>query len=95
MLETGGDRTKLQKYKNVEFKQLLGIDPNLTSPTLVLSVVPIAHLHTLLLNPCNHILKHLVAVWPELEEWLKSLHVVRDQYHGDKFEGKILLIFSC
>ena len=88
MLETGGDRAKLKNYKNVEFGHLLGIDPNSNLPTLVLSVVPIPLLHTILLNPCNHILKHLNGVWPELETWLQSLHVVRDHYQGDKFEGK-------
>ena len=88
-VETGGDRAKLKDYFNVEYLPLLGSNPNdTTSTTLVLQCVPIALLHTILLNPCNHVLKHLEDIWPQLSEWLKTLNVVRDNYHGDKFEGQ-------
>ena len=87
LAETGGDRTKLKEYFNVEFPPLIGSNHDPGSPTLVLQCVPIPLLHTLLLNPCNHILKHLGDVWSPLRVWFKSLHVVMESYHGDKFEG--------
>ena len=86
--ETSGDRTKLKEYFNVEFLPLIGSNPNPNSSTLVLQCVPIALLHTILLNPCNHLIKHLEEAWPQLTEWLKDLKVVKDRYHGDKFEGQ-------
>ena len=36
----------------------------------------------------NHLLKHLEGVWPELGAWLRGLHVVKETYHGETFEGK-------
>ena len=86
--ETNGDRTKLKEYFNVEFLPLIGSNQNPNSSTLVLQCVPIALLHTLLLNPCNHLIKHLEEAWPQLTGWLKDLEVVKDRYHGDKFEGQ-------
>ena len=86
--ETGGDRSKLKNYYNCEHLPLIGVDPDATTATLVHSRVPIALLHTLLLNPTNHVLKHLGGVWPELAAWLKGLHVVKEAYHGETFEGK-------
>ena len=95
--ETNRDRSKLKNYYNVEFLPLI---PTATAPapapatatatatTLVHTMVPIALLHTILLNPCNHVIQHLSGVWPGLEGWLQGLHVVRDNYHGEKFEGK-------
>ena len=90
LAETGGDRTKLKEYFNVEFPPLIASKTDSGSPTLVLQCVPIPLLHTLLLNPCNHILKHLGEVWPQLKEWLKRLGVVMESYHGDKFEGIVI-----
>ena len=86
--ETGGDRSKLKNYYNCEHLPLIGVDPDATTATLVHSRVPIALLHTLLLNPTNLLLKHLGGVWPQLGAWLKGLHVVKEAYHGETFEGK-------
>ena len=88
LAETGGDRSKLKNYYNCEHLPLIGVDPNATTATLVHSRVPIALLHTLLLNPTNLLLKHLGGVWPQLGAWLKGLHVVKEAYHGETFEGK-------
>ena len=88
LAETGGDRSKLKNYYNCEHLPLIGVDPNATTATLVHSRVPIALLHTLLLNPTNHVLKHLGGVWPELAAWLRGLHLVKEAYHGETFEGK-------
>ena len=85
--ETNRDRSKLKNYYNVEFLPLIPTDQS-AATTLVHTMVPIALLHTILLNPCNHVIQHLSGVWPGLEGWLQGLHVVRDNYHGEKFEGK-------
>ena len=90
--ETGGDRSKLKNYYNCEHLPLIGVDPDATTATLVHSRVPIALLHTLLLNPTNHLLKHLGGVWPELAAWLRGLHLVKEAYHGETFEGKKILL---
>ena len=87
--ETNRDRSKLKNYYNVEFLPLIPTaTATATATTLVHTMVPIALLHTILLNPCNHVIQHLSGVWPGLEGWLQGLHVVRDNYHGEKFEGK-------
>ena len=100
--ETGGDRDKLKEYFNVEFPPHVTADPNATGPTTVLSRCPIPLLHTIKLNPVNHILQYWAKEvkgaggekgWPGLEEWFKELHVVKDNYHGKKFEGN--LKFYC
>ena len=86
--ETNSDRSKLKNYFNVEFPPLIPTDTESGATTLVHTRVPIALLHTILLNPVNHLVKHLGGVWPGLEGWLQGLHVVRENYHGEKFEGK-------
>jgi hypothetical protein len=90
-VETNYDRSKLKHYFNVEFLPLIPTNPDATTATLVHTRLPIALLHTLLLNPTNHILKHLGGVWPGFEGWLQGLHVVKESYHGEKFEGELLL----
>ena len=65
--ERGGNRNRLKSYYNVEFLHLLPKDPQVTGPTTVLKVVVVALLHSLLLNPTNHILNHLGEQWDELE----------------------------
>ena len=86
--KTNSDRSKLKHFYNVEFPPLIPTDHESATATLVHTKLPIALLHTILLNPCNHFIKHLAGVWPGLEGWLQGLHVVRDNYHGEKFEGK-------
>ena len=99
--ETNSNRKKLKDYFNVEFPPLIPTNtksPNDTeSPTVTLvhTKLPIALLHTILLNPCNHLIQHLSGVWPGLEGWLQGLHVVRDNYHGEKFEGKETAARRC
>ena len=87
--ETGGDRAQLKEYFNSEYPPLLTPTPGATGPTTVLSRIPIPLLHTLLLNPANHILAHLTSVWPPLDNFFGELHVTREDYHGGSFEGTI------
>ena len=92
--ETGGDRDKLKQFFNSEFPPLITsvADPSPTqpaAPTLVLHRVPPPLLHTVLLNPTNHLLVHLGGVWPGLHDFLKGIHVVKDNFFGGKFQGVI------
>ena len=51
--------------------------------------MPIPLLHSLRLNPTNHILGHLAGVFPGLEQFYHELSVVKEDYHGgEKFEGE-------
>ena len=92
--ETGGDRERLKDYENVEFEPLVPAIPGATAPTPILAVMPIPLLHSLRLNPTNHILSHLAGVFPGLEQFYRELSVVKEDYHGgDKFEGELGGIF--
>ena len=55
--ETGGDRDKLKDYFNCEFDPLFPTNPD--RPTLVIEVAPTAELHTVLINPTNHLITGL------------------------------------
>ena len=57
--EGRGERSVLQQFHNCEFRRLLEPRPGATAPTTVLSRIPIPLLHCILLNPGNHLLKHL------------------------------------
>ena len=54
-----GERGVLQQFHNCEFRRLLEPRPGATAPTTVLSRIPIPLLHCILLNPGNHLLRHL------------------------------------
>ena len=49
--------------------------------------IPPPPLHTFRLGPVNHLLDHLGNLYPELEQHLADLHVVKENYHGKTFEG--------
>ena len=86
--ETGGDRSKLMNFMNVEFAPLLALHPE-SANTLVLDRVAVALLHTVKLNPCNHILRHLESGHKEeVGAFYRRLQVVKDDYQGQKFEGE-------
>ena len=92
--ETGGNRERLKDYENVEFEPLVPVIPGATSSTPILAIMPIPLLHSLRLNPTNHILSHLAGVFPGLEQFYRELSVVKEDYHGgDKFEGELGGIF--
>jgi len=91
--ETNRDRRQLKNYFNCEFPPLVASNPD--GHTLVLEVVPIAELHTILLNPVNHLVKGLeesceaagVGV-EEVRDWLLAIGVRRAAYQAKSFEGK-------
>ena len=86
--ETGGDRSKLMNFMNVEFAPLLALHPE-SANTLVLDRVAVALLHTVKLNPCNHIMRHLESGHKEeVGAYYRRLQVVKDNYQGQKFEGE-------
>jgi hypothetical protein len=91
--ETDGDRDQLKDYFNSEFLPLVATNPD--GPTLVIEVFPIAELHTLLLNPVNHLVKGLEETCKAeevgedvVEGWLKNINVKRAAYQGKNFEGE-------
>ena len=91
--ETGGDRDKLKDYFNCEFDPLFPTNPD--RPTLVIEVFPIAELHTVLINPTNHMITGLQDTCKAeevgedaVEGWLKNIGVKRAAYQGKSFEGE-------
>jgi hypothetical protein len=92
--ETDSDRRQLKNYDNCEFPPLVA-SSNPNGHTLVLEMVPIAELHTILLNPVNHLVKSLeeaseasgVGV-EEVRDWLLAIGVRRAAYQAKSFEGK-------
>jgi len=95
--ETDSDRRQLKNYFNCEFPPRVPSNPD--GPTLILEVVPIALLHTILLNPVNHMVKGLEEACEaagvgveEVRDWLLAIGVRRAAYQAKSFEGKHLNI---
>jgi hypothetical protein len=91
--ETDGDRRQLKNFFNCEFPPLPAT--NADGPTLVLEVIPIAELHTILINPVNHLIKGLEEACEasgvgveEVRGWLITIRVRRAAYQGKNFEGE-------
>ena len=42
--------------------------------------------------PGNHILAHLDAAWPPLEDFMKGIHVTKQGYHGGTYEGRATVL---
>ena len=91
--QSGGNRAKLKDYYNVEFQPLFTTyRPNWEGPllpTYILTKIPPPPLHTFRLGPVNHLLEALGKLYPELEQHLAHLHVLKDDYHGKTIEGEI------
>lgn len=89
--EARANRKLLKDYYNVEFQPLFSTyRPSWSGPllpTYILEKIPPPPLHTFRLGPVNHLLDSLNKYFPELGENLASLHVVKEGYHGDMFEG--------
>ena len=94
--EGRANRTRLKEYYNVEFEPLfttyrpVWLGPLL--PTYILEKIPPPPLHTFRLGPVNHIITCLAKYFPELEEHLANLHVVKEAYHRETFEGNFFPI---
>ena len=74
---------KAKKFKNCVAEPRLGEDSS--EEELILLKCPPPSLHLKL--GLNHILDALSKVWPELTDWLSSLNVVHEPYHGFCLEG--------
>ena len=57
-------------------------------PTSILAKIPPPPLHSFCLGPVNHLVDHLGQLYPELEQHLVNLHLVREDYHEKTFEGE-------
>ena len=53
-------------------------DDNPDTPMLLMTVPPALHLKLSI----NHFLKELAKVWPGVLDWLATLHIVLEPYHG-------------
>ena len=79
-------RDKLKEYKNCENDPLVSTDD---PSTPIIVKVPPPPLHTILLGPVNHIIKHLSLHYMDVESVLKAapLYIIPSNYHGKSYEG--------
>ena len=56
--------------------------------TPIILIVPPPELH-LLIGPVNmmYVVDELCKVWPTCQQWIKRLHIKREDYHGGSFNG--------
>ena len=76
------DRSKLKEFDNCEHRPIFE-DPD---DTLVLDKCPPPQLH-IFLGVVNHIIRFLMRVWPQAEEWPKKLCLEREAQFGGTFNG--------
>ena len=57
---------------------------NGNTPIILLCPPPELHL---LLGPVNVLYDKLCKLWPQCKEWIKQLHIKREEYHGGAFNG--------
>ena len=81
ILKGNAKHAKLKKFFNCQFTPLIGS----ADDTPILLSMPPPQLHLLL--SVNTILDCLVELWPELKDWIASLHIVYEVYHGFCLEG--------
>ena len=82
-LSESGKKTSLKQYYNCSNTPLLNInDPS--TPTLDLVPPPALHIK---LGIVNKLYDELKKVFPSLDDWPKSLYIIKEDYHGQCFEG--------
>ena len=85
--QTGGDKGKAKQFMNCVEEPLIYPD-DADAKLLLVCPPPALHLKLAL----NHILSSLADHWPDLLEWLSSLHVTLEPYHGGQnLEGNLAL----
>ena len=77
--ESGGVRDKAKEFSNCIECPLLGF-PDKNPDTLLLSVFDPPALHLKLV--VNHFISQLEKVWPEVGDWVTSLNIKYEAYHG-------------
>ena len=83
-LAAGGQARKAKQFKSCVEKPLLE-SPGDNPETLLLVKMPPPALHCKL--AVNHFLEGLGKVWPPVFDWLSSLDLVFEPYHGNTLEG--------
>ena len=77
VFQDGGDLTKAKDHFNCVGEPSIGDG----SDTPVLWWIVPAFLHIIL--SLNTVLKALLDAWPQLDDWMKSHHLLFKPYHGD------------
>lgn len=78
-----GRKGTLKEYYNCSGVPLVAVH-DITTP--VIDIVPPPALH-IKLGIVNKLFSELQKLYPELEDWSKSLYITREAYHGHTFEG--------
>jgi G:T-mismatch repair DNA endonuclease (very short patch repair protein) len=79
-----GKKSTLKQYYNCSNEPLLHSNHNMS--TSVLSIVPPPSLH-IKLGIVNKLYSELLKLFPNLDDWPKSLYITKERYHGETFEG--------
>ena len=78
-IESGGVKEKAKQFSNCVEQSLLSF-PDENPETKILSVFPPPALHLKLV--VNHFICQLEKVWPNVGEWIGSLNIKYEPYHG-------------
>ena len=82
---TGADKTKAKQHKNCVNTPLIYSDDE-QAKLLLVCPPPALHLKLAL----NHILSSLAGNWPHLLDWLSTINITLEPYHGGHpLEGNI------
>ena len=84
--EARAKRKDASDYGNAIHPNIFADNPHIDENTPVILLVPPPELH-LMLGPVNKMFDELLKVWPQAEKWSDILHIKREEYHGDQFNG--------
>ncbi|XP_065683561.1 uncharacterized protein LOC136096352 [Hydra vulgaris] len=82
-VKSGCDAKRSKEFENVVHLPMFAFPDR----ELILEAIPPMELH-LLLGVVNHLIKYLVQVFPKTKQWLDSIHIQMQPFHGGHFNGK-------
>uniref|UniRef100_T2MCE9 [histone H4]-N-methyl-L-lysine(20) N-methyltransferase n=1 Tax=Hydra vulgaris TaxID=6087 RepID=T2MCE9_HYDVU len=82
-VKSGCDAKRSKEFENVVHLPMFAFPDR----ELILETIPPMELH-LLLGVVNHLIKYLVQVFPKTKQWLDSIHIQMQPFHGGHFNGK-------
>lgn len=82
--QESGKKSTLKQYYNCSNEPLLAGPHDANTPVLTLVPPPALHIK---LGIVNKLYAELLKLFPNLDDWPKSLFIMKENYHGQTFEG--------
>lgn len=82
--QESGKKSTLKQYYNCSNEPLLMSHLNTTTSVLTIVPPPVLHIK---LGIVNKLYTELLKLFPNLDDWPKSLYIMKENYHGQTFEG--------